>query len=60
MKTLLLVALAVGLAVVALAPTAEATNRCTALDSWCPGLVCYHNGSGWICVREPSCDPWWC
>lgn len=51
---LLLAALALGATLLAAAPAAEATNRCTFLDSWCWGLVCYHNGHGWSCVYEPG------
>jgi hypothetical protein len=62
-RSLLLAALVLGAAVLAAAPAAEATNRCTFLDSWCWGLVCYHNGYGWICVhepRDPLCNDWYC
>lgn len=60
MKTTLLT-LALLLATSALAaPSAQAADRCTFLQDWCPGLVCtYHKYTGWSCVGE-TCTPQWC
>lgn len=68
-KTLLLCGLLLGAALLAVAPTAQARNYCTELDSWCPGVLCTWDAQWrtWrcaldyeppiYCVRE--CDPEW-
>lgn len=64
LTTILLAAACAMTALAVAAPAAEATNRCTALDPWCPGVVCHHDGVRWSCVlpdgpcnRADPCPP---
>ena len=61
----LLLSVSLLLTALAVAPAAEAADRCTFLSDWCPGLVCKHDGHRWHCIHEPDprdllCNETWC